>query len=397
VIRNVYQLAFKEFIHLVRDRRTLAFLILIPSVLTVIFGYAIGSPKVSGIKTLVLDRDGGRIAEEYIEAIYASPTFHVEVRENASERDVAEAEQALLRDEVSAFVDLPPDLSAALARGEQGKVRAVVDASDTFTAPSVLRELATTTVQQNTFLAANLALRAGLAGSQEEAIERVAPIELVTELRFNPDLKSQNFVMPGVIGLILQLVTVIVMATSIARERERGTMEQLSVTPLTPAQIFIGKLVPYFLLALFDTVNVMVLARLLFGVSLSGHYPVVTALVVVFILGSLGVGQLISVVSRNQGQAIQLAVFYILPAFVLSGAFTPIETQPENVRPIAYLFPLTYFCRSFRAALLRQASFYDVRYDLLAMGVFVLVTFGASVVLLRARPGSRAYWFLRDH
>jgi len=191
-------------------------------------------------------------------------------------------------------------------------------------------------------------------------------------------------------------VTVIVMATSIARERERGTMEQLSVTPLTPAQIFIGKLVPYFLLALFDTANVMLLARFLFGVSLSGHYTVVTALVVVFILGSLGVGQLISVVSRNQGQAIQLAVFYILPAFVLSGAFTPIETQPEGVRPIAYFFPLTYFCRSFRAALLRQASFYDVRYDLLAMGLFVVVTFGASVLLLRARPGSRAYWFLAD-
>ena len=137
--------------------------------------------------------------------------------------------------------------------------------------------------------------------------------------------------MPGVIGLILQLLTVIVMATSIARERERGTLEQLAVTPLSAAEIFIGKLIPYFVLALLDTVNAMILARLLFGVSLAGHYPVVITLLVVFVLGSLGIGQLISTVSKNQGQAVLLAVFYIMPAFVLSGAFTP-DRDPARVR-----------------------------------------------------------------
>lgn len=389
MLRNVYQLALKEFLHLVRDRRTLVFLLLMPSVLTVIFGYAIGSPRVTGIKTRILDLDGGRIAEEYIEAIDASITFKPEVVEEATEDDVRAAEEALHADEISAFVVLPEGMTESLAAGGRAHVRAVVDASDTFTAPSVLRELGATTVQQNAFLAAELRRREGKADSVEAGLEQVAPIELAAEMRFNPELKSQNFVMPGVIGLILQLLTVIVMATSIARERERGTMEQLAVTPLTPAQIFIGKLLPYFVLALLDTVNVMLLAWLLFDVSLGGHFVVVAALVVAFVLGSLGIGQLISVVSRNQSQAVQLAVFYILPAFVLSGAFTPIETQPESVRPVAYLFPLTYFCRSFRAALLRQATLFDVRWDLVAMGVFVLVTFGASVLLLRVRPDAR--------
>jgi ABC-2 type transport system permease protein len=179
------------------------------------------------------------------------------------------------------------------------------------------------------------------------------------------------------------------MATSIARERERGTMEQLAVTPLTPAEIFTGKLVPYFVLALLQTVNAMVVARFLFGVSLAGHYSVVVTLLIVFILSSLGIGQLISTVSKNQGQAVLLAVFYVLPAFVLSGAFTPIETQPQNVRWASLLFPLTYFCRGFRAAILRQATFADVRVDLLALSAFVLVTFGASVLLLRMRPDVR--------
>jgi ABC-2 type transport system permease protein len=373
----------------VRDRRTLAFLILMPSVLTVIFGYAIGSPRVTGIKTRVVDLDGGRIGEEYVEAMSASITFKPEVVEDATEADVAQAEEDLRSDTISAFVVIPEGLSDTIEEGGSGRVRAVVDASDTFTAPSVLRELGAATVQQNAFLAAERLRRDGRVDGVEEGLEQVSPIELASEMRFNPELKSQNFVMPGVIGLILQLLTVIVMATSIARERERGTMEQLAVTPLTPAQIFIGKLLPYFVLALLDTVNVMLLAWLLFGVALSGHFVVVAALVVVFVLGSLGIGQLISVVSRNQSQAVQLAVFYILPAFVLSGAFTPIETQPEGVRPVAYLFPLTYFCHGFRAALLRQATLFDVRWDLIAMSIFVFATFGFSVVLLRLRPETR--------
>jgi ABC-2 type transport system permease protein len=389
MIRNIYQLALKEFLHLVRDRRTLAFLIFIPTILTVIFGYAIGNPRVTGVRTRVLDLDGGRIAYEYVTAIQDSLTFQPDVREHATEADVAQAEDDLRHDRINAFVVLPPGLSRALDDGRSATVRLVVDGSDTFMAPSVLGELAKTTVTQNTFVVANMLQRAGKARTIEDGLTQAAPIQLDTTFRFNPDLKSQNFVMPGVIGLILQLLAVIVMATSIARERERGTLEQLAVTPLTPAEIFIGKLVPYFVLALLDTVNAMLVARFMFGVSLAGHYPVVVTLLVVFILSSLGIGQLISTVSKNQGQAVLLAIFYVLPAFVLSGAFTPIETQPQNVRPASLLFPLTYFCHGFRAAILRQASFADVHVDLLALTAFVLVTFGASILLLRMRPDVR--------
>ncbi|HJW69669.1 MAG TPA: ABC transporter permease, partial [Candidatus Binatia bacterium] len=111
--------------------------------------------------------------------------------------------------------------------------------------------------------------------------------------------------------------------------------------------------------------------------------------IVVFVLASLGIGQLISAVSRNQSQAVQLAVFYIMPTFVLSGAFTPIETQPERVRPVSLLFPLTYFCHGFRAAILRQSDLMDISHDLLALLVFVVLTFGLSVLLLRIRPDAR--------
>ena len=272
-MRNVYHLALKEFLHLWRDRRTLVFLLLTPSILTVLFGYAIGNPKVTAIRTRVLDRDGGRIANEYVEAISSSLTFKPEIVEDATEAEVARAEEDLRTDRIAAYVVLPEGLTRDADAGRSVRVRVIVDGSDTFAAPAVLRELGSTTVQQNAFLAANLRVRDGRAVTTEEGLHQVAPIELGHELRFNPELKSQNFVMPGVIGLILQLLTVIVMSTSIARERERGTMDQLAVTPLTPAEIFVGKLLPYFLISLLVTINVMLLARWLFGVSLQGHYP----------------------------------------------------------------------------------------------------------------------------
>ncbi len=387
--RNIYQLAVKEFIHLIRDRRTLLFLILMPSALTVLFGAAIGKSSVSGITTRVVDLDHGRIAEEYIKDIEKADTFDLQVKYKAEQPDLDAALDELAKDKLKAVVVLPKNLTNGIMEGERGKVHAIVDGSDTFAAPAVLRELGAVAVRHNTKLAAGYLLYEGIVKTEEQAALRVAPVELDIDVRFNPELKPQNFTMPGVIGLILQLLTIIVMATSIARERERGTFEQLTVTPLVGAEIFLGKLLPYFILSIVDTVNVMIVARLLFDVKLEGHYFVVTMLVLVFILGSLGIGQLISVVSRNQGQAIQLAIFYVMPVFVLSGAFAPLETLPSNVRPVAYIFPLTYFCRAFRAALLRQATFDDVLLDMSAMMVFVLLTFGVSVLLLRRTPTAR--------
>ncbi len=389
MLRNIYHLALKEFIHIVRDRRTLIFLLTMPTGLMILFGYALQASKVTNLAARVVDLDHGRIAEEYIKDITNDPTFAVQIAKNATAEDLKTAEQDLAQDRLKAVVVLPADLTSNIMDGRKAEVHAIVDASDTFSAPAILQALHTVAIRHNLKLAAGYLLYEGIVKTEAQAALRVQPVELTTEIRYNPEQRIQNFTMPGVIGLILQLLTIIVMATSIARERERGTMEQLATTPLTGAEIFIGKLVPYFLLALVDTVNAIVVARFMFKVELNGHYGVVSALVVVFVLGSLGIGQLISAVSKNQGQAIQLAIFYIMPVFVLSGAFAPIETMPSNIRPVSYLFPLTYFCRAFRAALLRQATFYDVRWDLLAMSAFVVITFGASVIVLRARPTAR--------
>src|SRR5262249_52757122 len=156
----------------------------------------------------------------FVEAINDSTVFAPDVREDATDADVADAERDLLRDRIKAFVVLPKGLSQAVDEGRRGKVRVVVDGSDTFTAPTILGELGMTTVVQNGLVLARKYQREGTAKTVEDGLTMAQPIELLHDFRFNPDLKSQSFVMPGVIGLILQLLTVIVMATSIARERE---------------------------------------------------------------------------------------------------------------------------------------------------------------------------------
>lgn len=389
--RNIGNLALKELIHLWRDKRTFIFLLLMPSVLTAIFGLAIGNNELTGIKTRVVDLDHGRIAQEYIKDIRTSQTFDLEVIENATDEDLRRANEDLQRDHLKAIVVLPKQLTSQLVEGQKGEVQAIVDASDTFAAPVVMRSLYQVAIKYNMKLAGGYMLyECPSVKTEEQATLRVAPVDLKTDFRYNPDLKVQNFTIPGVIGLILQILTVIVMSTSIAKERERGTMEQLAVTPLTGTEIFLGKLLPYFMISVFDTLNAMIVAKLLFNIELKGQYISVSVLMTVFILASLGVGQLISTVSKNQGQAVQLAIFYILPVFVMSGAFAPIEAIPAKIRPITYLFPLTYFCRSFRASILRQSSLYDLRLDLAALLVFVILTFGVSILLLRRRPGQHS-------
>jgi len=383
-LQHIYHLSLKEFTHIIRDKRSFLFLLIMPTLLTIVFGFALGNNSdIKGIKTRVLNLDQEVIAEQYIKSIEGKETFQLDIFNQATTQDLEQAKRDLIKNTIQAIVVLPKGLTTAVKNGTQGQIQAIVDASDTFSAPSVLRELHRVTIEHNMRLAAGYLLLEGLVQTQAQAVLRMAPVELQTELKFNPQLKMQNFTMPGVIGLILQIITVLIMASSIAKERERGTMEQLAVTPLSGAEIFIGKLIPYFLISLFDTVNVMGVARLLFNVSLSKHYVAISLLVVLFILGSLGLGQLISTLSKNQSQATQLAIFYVLPVFVLSGAFAPLETIPQKIRIISYLFPLTYFCRAFRACILRNASLLDIQFDLFFLGGFVLLTFGLSVLMLR--------------
>jgi ABC-2 type transport system permease protein len=191
--------------------------------------------------------------------------------------------------------------------------------------------------------------------------------------------------MPGVIGLTLQLLTVMLMAVSITREREKGTLDQLMASPITRSELILGKLLPYFGISLLNVVTILFVADRWFNVPVRERLPLLLAFCVLFVLTSLATGLLISAVSRSQFQAIQIAVFYILPVFMLSGAYAPIEAIPQAIRPISYLFPLMYFCRAVRAVTLRGAGLLLVWKDLAILGGFFLVFLYWAVLSFKKR------------
>jgi ABC-2 type transport system permease protein len=179
--------------------------------------------------------------------------------------------------------------------------------------------------------------------------------------------------MPGVIGLTLQLLTVMLMAITIPRERERGTLDQLMASPITRTELILGKLLPYFGISVLNVGTILFVADRWFGIPVTDRLPVLLLLCCLFALTSLATGLLISAVSRTQFQAVQIAVFYVLPVFMLSGAYAPIEAIPDHIRPISYLFPLMYFSRTVRAVTLRGADLVQIWQDVAILGGFVVI------------------------
>jgi ABC-2 type transport system permease protein len=206
-----------------------------------------------------------------------------------------------------------------------------------------------------------------------------------SEIKYNPGLQYLGYVMPGVIGLTLQLLTVMLMAITIPRERERGTLDQLMATPITRTELILGKLLPYFGISLLNVATILFVADRWFGVPVQERLPLLVALCALFVLTSLATGLLISAVSRSQFQAVQIGVFYVLPVFMLSGAYAPIEAIPDYIRPIANLFPLMYFSRAVRAVTLRGADVLLVWKDMAILAGFVLVFLYWAVLSFRKR------------
>jgi ABC-2 type transport system permease protein len=210
----------------------------------------------------------------------------------------------------------------------------------------------------------------------------MTPWSIDAKILYNPKGRFINYVVPGIIGLILQLITVTLMACTIARERESGTLYQLMVTSLRRREIVLGKMLPYLAISICLIVAIILLTGWHFHVKF--HQPAVLALIcLLFLICSLGLGLLISAFSRTQTQAIQFSVFFLLPVFVLSGAFAPLTQLPRFIRYTAEIFPLTHFCRAFRLVNLYRAGFSYLTIDLAVLFFGALITFVGAALLLR--------------
>ncbi len=385
--RAIASVARKEFLHIWRDKRIVALILILPPFFTFLFGHAFEATAPKGVTAILRDRDQSPASQRFARKIADNETFAWRFAAASDPED-----DDLVRQNVQAILVIPAGWGAGLSNGKPQPLRLVVDGGDINTAVVVegtLKQvLGDFQVATRDEMVKNLPPGVVQLGGllpvevRKEFASAMVPWTVESRILYNPKLKFIYYVIPGVIGLILQLLTVTLMACTITREREAGTLYQLMVTSLRQGEIVVGKVLPFLAISMLLIALTVAVGHFHFGVRF--QQPLVLALICfLFLLCSLGLGLLISSFSETQTQAIQFAVFYLLPVFPLSGAFAPLSQLPENIRLLSNLFPLTHFCHAFRLINLNNAPFSFIVTDLLLLTGGVLLTCGGAALLLR--------------
>lgn len=365
MITALVALIRKELIQAFRDRRMLFMLLMVPSVQVVILGYA-ANLEFNHARTVVVDDDRTEESRAFLRGLGAEGTF--EIRQLATDQA---AMRALQLGDAEVAVIVPRQFGERLGAGRPAQVQALVDGTQPTQAVNAAAAVEAYTSRRS------LGLELGrVSASGAQPIPRIG---LAPRLYYNPSLKSRIFMVPGTAASILLIVTTIVTAMGLARERELGTMEQLLVTPLSPLTLMVGKTVPYALFGLVDEALILVVGNVLFDVPLRGGLLLVFAGTLSYLLATLSMGLLISTIARNQQQAIMGGFFFMLPAILLSGFITPVEAMPAWVRPLTFVIPVRWFIEIIRGALLRGAGFAD-----LAPALGILTALGVAFLLIAA-------------
>ena len=329
----------KEFQQMLRDRLTFAMAVGIPILQLVLFGYAINTdPK--GLPTAVVAADAGPQARSLVAALQNSGYFKL-VHQGTSP---AEADALMASGQVQFVIEIPPDFSRAVVRGERPAVLVAVDATDPSASGNAIAALGEMGSQ---------ALRHDLVGPLRMLQKAPAPFELRIHRRYNPEGLSRYNIVPGLIGTILTMTMVMLTSLAMTRERERGTMENLLATPVRPLEVMIGKIAPYIVIGYVQVLVILLAAKFIFSVPFVGSLGLLLGCVMLFITANLTVGITISSVARNQTQAMQMTFFFFLPSILLSGFMFPFRGMPGWAQVIGEVLPLTHFLRLIRGVMLK--------------------------------------------
>lgn len=360
----------KEWLTISRDRFALFLMFGIPSLQLVLFGYAINA-DVTRLPTAVLDLDRGAGGRAFLQALENTGTFSITRHVDT----LAELESVLQAGRAKVGVVVPRRFTERRQASEPAQVQLLIDGSNS--------TVATTAMQSGTALGLQLSVESAGERLRVRGIltgERLQPsVEVRPRLLFNPDLKSSYFFVPGLIGVILQIIPVFLTAFAIVREREGGTLEQLLVTPLPKIAIITGKLVPYLVVGFVELAFILTVMWLLFRVPIAGSLVLLILLSGLFILCSLAIGLLISTVARTQPQALQLSYMMMLPSILLSGFLFPRESMPVLLQGLSLAFPVTHFLEILRGIILRGAGFRDLWPQTLILGSMMVILVGLSV------------------
>jgi ABC-2 type transport system permease protein len=343
LFRGLGAILFKEFIVVWRDPLTLFFMFFPPLLEMIAFGYALDN-DVKHMAMLVFNEDRTQESRRLIDRFVNTQNFRVV----GSVQSIEELTSEMRKGRAYAALDIPPNFARELRAGHSAQVQLLVDGSNSTTALQAL----------NTGLGVTLTQSIELLLRQTGG--RVAlPIDIRPQMLYNPAMRAPNFFVPGVIGVVLQIATVFVIAMALVRERERGTLENLLVSPLSRAGLMLGKLIPYFCIGMAMAVILFVIMRLLFDVPIAGSVMALMVSTVFYLFALLSLGLLVGTKAANQMQALQMSMVFMLPSIFFSGFIFPRETMPWIFYALGALFPTTYFIYLTRAIILRGATFFE--------------------------------------
>lgn len=363
--RRIWAVARKEGIHIIRDWRSLVMGIAIPILLLTLFGYAL-TLDVDEVPLVVWDQGSTQASRDFISRFEGSPYFAL----RRVVQTYAEVERAIDAGEALVALVIPVDFAMDVESGRVGRAQAIVDGSDSNTATIVLGYVETVARTYNQDLAIEQAARTS-------GRTVTVPLDLRQRVWFNADMESKNYIIPGLIAVIMMVIAAMLTSLTVAREWETGTMEQVISTPLKGPELILGKLLPYFSIGMLDVLVAVLMGEFLFEVPLRGNVALLFGMAAVFLAGALSLGMLISIVTKAQLLASQLAmVVTFLPAFLLSGFMYDISNMPNVIQVLTHVVPARYF-----VSLLKGIYLKGVGLELLMMEAVLLAVFGLLVLL----------------
>jgi len=364
-LHRLWAVVLKEFIQMKRDRFTFALMVGIPLMQLTLFGFAINSdPK--HLPAALRSADQGPFARTFVHALRQSGYFTF-VTEAATE---AEAQRLLQLGEVQFVINIPEDFSRRLLRGERPTVLVEADATDpaaTGPALSAVKTLAASVLDRD------------LPGPFARLRSSAGPVDVQVHAHYNPENITQYNVVPGLMGVVLTMTMVIITSLAITRERERGTMENLLATPVRPAEVMIGKILPYIAVGYIQVTLILLAARYLFAVPMVGHLGLIYVMALLFIAANLAVGITFSTIAKNQLQAVQMAFFFFLPSILLSGFMFPFRGMPGWAQWIGTCLPNTHFIRIVRGVLLKGNGVAEIAPEIWPLLIFLAVAMTIGV------------------
>lgn len=366
-LRRVRAVAKKEFIQIMRDPRSLALGLVIPIILIVLFGYAL-SLDIENVPLAIWDQDKSKTSVDFLLNFKNSNYFEI-IGYYDNYRDL---ERLIDYGDAMMAMVIPKDFSRYMNSNQTAPVQLILDGSDSNTAQVALGYANAVIGEYDQKIINNAFQNAGIANP--------VPIDLKPRVWFNQDFQSKYFIVPGLIAIIMMIIAALLTSLTIAREWERGTMEQLISTPVRAGELIFGKFIPYFVIGIIDLIIAVLMGRFVFGVPLEGNIILLFVLSSIFLAGSLSLGIYISIVAKNQLMASQLAILTsFLPTFLLSGFTYEIFNMPKFVQAITYLIPARYFIVILRGIYLKNIGLRVLWVQALCLVIFTFITVSLAV------------------